>query len=297
MGLPADRSAPARHRAATSATARSCFFEPGSEEGLADGDAPTSGRIRRGARRAERAAARLRVIALVDASGATTSRSSTGSWTSRAHEAAHESGGVPPDRCVPRPSLTPAPGRTATMELTQIIKTLWIARSSLAAGRGRRAARRVLDLVLDHERPRLERSYVYGAAQTQILIDCPRCSLLDLNQETAPLATRAAVYAAFMRSNADHRRDRQETGASPATGHAQGPFTTAGGTQNIPRPARRAPTRCAARADTYRLVFDDQQDLPIVSVYAQAPTAEAAIRLANAAPSRACRTTSATWRT
>jgi hypothetical protein len=127
-----------------------------------------------------------------------------------------------------------------------------------------------------------KRSYVYGSAQTQILIDSPRSSLLDLNQETGPLATRAAVYAAFMRSNAITDSIAKEMGVQPGQVVAQGPFTTAGGTQNIPRPAEARSNEVRGEADTYRLVFDAQQDLPIITVYAQAPSGELAIKLANA---------------
>jgi capsular polysaccharide biosynthesis protein len=168
------------------------------------------------------------------------------------------------------------------MELAQIIKILWdrkgllllIALVALAAG----------FMTMFHVSPSgvSKRSYVYGSAQTQILIDSPRSSLLDLNQETGPLATRAAVYAAFMRSNAITDAIAKEMGVQPGQVVAQGPFTTAGGTQNIPRPAEARANEVRGEADTYRLVFDAQQDLPIVTVYSQAPTGELAIKLANA---------------
>lgn len=168
------------------------------------------------------------------------------------------------------------------MELAQIIKILWdrkgllllIAVVAVAAG----------FMTMFHVSPSgvSKRSYVYGSAQTQILIDSPRSSLLDLNQETGPLATRAAVYAAFMRSNAITDSIAKEMGLQPGQVEAQGPFTTAGGTQNIPRPAEARANEVRGEADTYRLVFDAQQDLPIVTVYSQAPSGELAIKLANA---------------
>jgi hypothetical protein len=168
------------------------------------------------------------------------------------------------------------------MELAQIIKILLdrkgllllVALVAVAAG----------FMTMFHVSPSgvAKRSYVYGSAQTQILIDSPRSSLLDLNQETGPLATRAAVYAAFMRSNAITDAIAREMGVQPGQVVAQGPFTTAGGTQNIPRPAEARSNEVRGETDTYRLVFDAQQDLPIVTVYAQAPSGELAIKLADA---------------
>lgn len=168
------------------------------------------------------------------------------------------------------------------MELAQIIKILWdrkgllllIVLLAVAAG----------FMTMFHVSPSgvSKRSYVYGSAQTQILIDSPRSSLLDLNQETGPLATRAAVYAAFMRSNAITDAISKQMGLPPGQVIAQGPFTTAGGTQNIPRPAEARASEVRGEGDSYRLVFDYQQDLPIVTVYAQAPTGELAIKLADA---------------
>lgn len=127
----------------------------------------------------------------------------------------------------------------------------------------------------------VSKSHAYGAAQTQILIDSPRSSLIDLSQETAALASRAAVYAQFMRSNAVKTYIGREVGIPGAAIATSGPFTTAGGTQNIPRPSEARSGEVAAEAQQYRLVFDYQQDLPIVSVYAQAPTADKAIQLAS----------------
>jgi hypothetical protein len=125
------------------------------------------------------------------------------------------------------------------------------------------------------------RALEFGAAQTQILVDSPRSSLIDLSQETPPLATRAAVYAQFMRSNAVKEAIAKEIGVSPLAIIAQGPTSTLGGTQNIPRPSETRSNEIVGEEDSYRLVFETQQDLPIITISAQAPTAEAAIKLAD----------------
>jgi CheY-like chemotaxis protein len=128
-----------------------------------------------------------------------------------------------------------------------------------------------------------KRTTEYGAASTQILVDSPRSSLVDLQQDTVPLATRAAVFAQFMRSNAIREGISRETGFPAAQIVAQGPFTTLGGRQNITRPSEARSNEVIAESDQYRLVFDHQQDLPIVSIFAQAPTADSAVALANGA--------------
>jgi capsular polysaccharide biosynthesis protein len=167
------------------------------------------------------------------------------------------------------------------LELAQIIKILWDRKglllliAVLAVGAGFWTMFKVSPSGV------AKRSYTYGSAQTQILIDSPRSSLLDLNQETGPLATRAAVYAAFMRSNAITDSIAKQMGVQPGQVIAQGPFTTAGGTQNIPRPAEARANEVRGEQDTYRLVFDAQQDLPIVTIYAQAPSGDLAVKLAD----------------
>lgn len=166
------------------------------------------------------------------------------------------------------------------MELAQIIKTLWDQRIAvvvvflLAFFAGVSTVYRIGTGGLT------KRSHQFGAAQSQILIDSPRSSLVDLTQDTPPLATRAAVYTQFMRSNAVKEAISQATGIPADLIVAQGPYTTAGGTQNLPRPSEARANEVRSESRGYRLVFDYQQDLPIVSIYAQAPSAKGAIALA-----------------
>jgi hypothetical protein len=166
------------------------------------------------------------------------------------------------------------------MELSQILNTLSRVKLLVAAV----AAVAVLAAISTSYRITtgglVSRSHAYGAAQTQVLIDSPRSSLIDLSQETAALASRAAVYAEFMRSNAVKAYIGRAVHVPAAAIVTSGPFTAAGGTQNIPRPSEARSNEVRTEQDQYRLVFDYQQDLPMVSVYAQAPTAQGAIRLA-----------------
>lgn len=118
-----------------------------------------------------------------------------------------------------------------------------------------------------------------GAATTQILIDAPQSALANLKQNTLPLTTRAGMFAQFMAST-DVREAIAEASGIPAEQiAARGPFDD---------PAA-APTGVAtgeepAAADAaetpYVLTFVAQQELPLITVYAQAPDAASAARLA-----------------
>jgi hypothetical protein len=166
------------------------------------------------------------------------------------------------------------------VELVQIIKTLWDQRIAVIAVLIVAALAGVSTVYRIGTGGLSKRSHQFGAAQSQILIDSPRSSLVDLTQETPPLATRAAVYTQFMRSNAVKEAISEATGIPADSIVAQGPYTTAGGSQNLPRPSEARANEVRGEKDGYRLVFDYQQDLPIVSIYAQAPNAKAAVRLA-----------------
>ena len=166
------------------------------------------------------------------------------------------------------------------MELAQIIKTLWDQRIAVVAVLLVAFLAGVSTVYRIGTGGLTKRSHQFGAAQSQILIDSPRSSLVDLTQETPPLATRAAVYTQFMRSNAVKEAISKATGIPADLIVAQGPYTTAGGSQNLPRPSEARANEVRSEKRGYRLVFDYQQDLPIVSIYAQAPTAKAAIQLA-----------------
>ena len=165
------------------------------------------------------------------------------------------------------------------MELVEILRALWERKLALAAAV---AFALLAALATVYHLPSMQkRSYEFGAAQAQILVDSPRSSLIDLTQETPPLAQRAAVYAQFMRSNAVKVAIAKEVGVPATSIVTEGPYTAAGGTQNIPRPATTRANELRGEGKLYRLVFDYQPDLPVVSIYAQAPTAAGAIKLAS----------------
>jgi hypothetical protein len=120
-----------------------------------------------------------------------------------------------------------------------------------------------------------------GAATAQILIDSPQSALGNLKQSTAPLSIRAGVFAQFMASNAVRQAIADETGLPASQIVARGPFDDPAAAPNgaaVPDPATGA-----VGPKPYALTFVAQEQLPLVTVYAQAPTAKAAALLANGA--------------
>lgn len=123
------------------------------------------------------------------------------------------------------------------------------------------------------------KSLNYGAASTQFLIDSERSSLSDLTADTGALAVRAAIVSQFIASEdlrrVVSRRMGLESGqvavTAEATSFQQG--GRAGGASAVPT----LPTD-----GSYSISFQPQAELPIVDVYARAPTALQAERLADA---------------
>jgi hypothetical protein len=121
-----------------------------------------------------------------------------------------------------------------------------------------------------------------GAAQTSVLLDSRQSSLVDLNKDLQPLASRAQIFAQFMRSGPLTEAIARRVHLDPTQITTAGPYGGASGQQ----PAE--PRANTLRGDglSYRLLFQASaatQGLPIIDIYATAPTASAATRLATAA--------------
>jgi len=120
-----------------------------------------------------------------------------------------------------------------------------------------------------------------GAATAQLLVDSPQSALADLQQDTAPLATRASVYAQLMTSGAVLEAIAKTAGIPPTEVTAAGPYTGAGEVLDVPTPSEARGAQIVAAKPTYRLSFVAQTDLPLITVSAQAPTPAAAGNLAD----------------
>ena len=122
-----------------------------------------------------------------------------------------------------------------------------------------------------------------AVARAEFLVDSERSSLVHLTQETAPLTTRAEIYAQYMRSNAVRLAIARRAGLSPGLLTVDSPTTAAEGTQNIPRPRPARAVEVREEGRRYRIAFTAQPELPVVTITGQAPTATEAIDLVHAA--------------
>ena len=169
------------------------------------------------------------------------------------------------------------------MELVSIIRQLW---------------RRKLLVVLvaliavcvaiwsAYKVPSMEkRGLQLGAASSQILVDSPASTLVegvDANQLTT-LATRARVYAQYLASLQARDAIGRASGIPPRYIKTSGPFSSDISRNNYQNQSSESRASDVLKEGAgYRLVFDAQEGVPIISVSAQAPTAEAAVKLAQA---------------
>lgn len=170
------------------------------------------------------------------------------------------------------------------MDLAQILKELWSRRRWLAVGlvvalvAGLSTAYKIGFLP-----PKLEKkALAIGVADTQILIDSPDSSLADLGRDLDPLAKRAGVYARFMTTRPVRRAIAAEVGLRDDQIITETPLLG-----QVPKaaqePANAPRSRALLGEDTfYRLRFTSDSGLPTITIHAQAPRVEDAVRLANA---------------
>lgn len=160
------------------------------------------------------------------------------------------------------------------MDLANIVTELWRRRRWILVGvlvAGLAATASVYRL------PSFEKKSIdVGAATTQVLIDSSRSSLGDINRKFEPLAQRASVYASFMQSGPVKDIVAREAGIPADRLVTQQPKADATSEERA--------NEIVAEEDTHRLFFDTADDeVPIVSISAQAPTADRAAALANGA--------------
>lgn len=134
--------------------------------------------------------------------------------------------------------------------------------------------------------PGLEpRALQMAAASTEVLVDTPRSTLTDLRQtlfEIESMTNRAVLLGNVMASQPVLAYIARRAGVPPDAIRAQTPRTP-----NSPRPlATPANERKASdllrSTNEYRLSIEADPSVPVLKVYAQAPSARAAEELANA---------------
>jgi hypothetical protein len=125
----------------------------------------------------------------------------------------------------------------------------------------------------------------YYSGRTQILVDSEASSIGDLRRDLTPMVARANVYSRFMTTPAALRVIGEKARIPANEIYAEGPYQL-GQARFIQEPtAERRGSQLAGRQARYRLRFDSDPELPIVTVYAEAPSAPQATALADGAAS------------
>jgi len=128
-----------------------------------------------------------------------------------------------------------------------------------------------------------QRSLQYSSATTTVFVDTPSSVLGNITQSFEPLQARATAYANFMASPTVLNLIGQQVGIAGDQIYAAGPIDP-----NVPRivqepTAVQRNVEITGETTPYRLNFNNDPNLPTIGIYAQAPTTEQSIALADAA--------------
>lgn len=126
------------------------------------------------------------------------------------------------------------------------------------------------------------KSVVFSSATSQMIVDSPQSSLGDLQSDLSPLTARAGIFARFMTSSEALNYIGQAAGIPGSEIEAEGPFEI-GMPASVHTPSKLKDGKVVPAATKYRLRFDQNPDLPIVDIFARAPTTQEATRLADGA--------------
>jgi hypothetical protein len=129
------------------------------------------------------------------------------------------------------------------------------------------------------------RSISVGAATSQILVDSNPSTLVAGagTDQIAALGSRARVYAQYLSSRDAVAKLSQATGIPSNLITARGPFSEGTGIKNYQQQGGESrASDLATEKQRYRLVFQAQEDVPIITVYATGASPATALKLANA---------------
>jgi hypothetical protein len=172
------------------------------------------------------------------------------------------------------------------MELAQILVQLWRRRIAVAAVL---CVAALVALAMTYRisvfPPGLShKSVQQGAAEAHVLVDAPRSGVADLNRDFGPLTARAQVMSSLMTTGPVIDRIARIAGV-PASAITA---TSDNSTLNVPQSeveptADRRANDITREGLSYRLTFRAEPEQPTVTIFATAPTADAAVKVANAA--------------
>jgi capsular polysaccharide biosynthesis protein len=121
-----------------------------------------------------------------------------------------------------------------------------------------------------------------GASTVQLLVDSPSSELANLSQNPTPLISRAGVFAQVMTSQAVLHSIAVTAGVPEREITAQGPYSGSAESQDTIVPAEARSNQLVAEHALYRLSFVAQLNEPVITASVQAPTPEAAAKVADA---------------
>ncbi len=172
------------------------------------------------------------------------------------------------------------------MEFARAFKAIWHRRWFFLLGVVVAAAVAILSAYqVSLSPPKLtNRTNEFATASTQILVDTPDSSFANLAEEVDPLNYRAGVFARFLASPAAVDLIAREAKLPANAIEAQGPYEQGQPLFAIEPTAEKRSTQILGERALYRLRFENNPNMPLITVYAQAPTSAEAIALADAAP-------------
>lgn len=172
------------------------------------------------------------------------------------------------------------------MELARTLNALWRNRLWFAIGILVATAAAIVTVYsVSLFPPKLtSRTNEFATASTQILVDTPNSSFANLQEEVDPLNYRAGVFARFLASPEAITLIAREAGLPADAIEAQPPYEQGQPLFAVEPTAEKRSSQIIGERALYRLRFENNPNMPLISVYAQAPTDEAARRLADAAP-------------
>jgi capsular polysaccharide biosynthesis protein len=172
------------------------------------------------------------------------------------------------------------------MELARTLKALWRRKWLVAIGALLAAIAATLSVsTVSLFPPSLtSRTNAFATGSTQMLVDTPSSAFANLAEEVEPLNTRASVFSRFLTSPIAIGMIARQAQLPADAIEGQGPYE-----QNVPLfeqepTAEKRSSQIVGERALYRLRFENNPNLPIITVYAQAPTTDGATRLANAVP-------------
>jgi hypothetical protein len=164
------------------------------------------------------------------------------------------------------------------MTLAETLLKLWSLRIGVGIGILVAIAAAAASMTTSH-------STVYASASTEMLVDSPQSALANADVDLSGYLTRANVFARLMTSSQAIQAIGKAAGIPGQEIEAEGPVEVNGAQPATHAPAATVGGQNVPITPVYKLQFVQNPNVPTIDVFAQAPTTEQAVALANAAVS------------